>query len=66
MATHSSILAWRNPWTAEPGRLQSMESQRIGHDKYLHNMSLDDFLLYFLEKVRRVMAIKDVGSLFPP
>ena len=27
MATHSSILAWRMPWTEEPGRLQSMESQ---------------------------------------
>ena len=29
MATHSSILAWRIPWTEEPGRLQSMESQRV-------------------------------------
>ena len=32
MATHSSILAWRIPWTEEPGRLQSMGLQRIGHD----------------------------------
>ena len=32
MATHSSILAWKIPWTEEPGRLQSMESQRVGHD----------------------------------
>ena len=32
MAGHSSILAWKIPWTAEPGRLQSMGSQRIGHD----------------------------------
>ena len=31
-ATHSSILAWRIPWTEEPGRLQSMGSQRVGHD----------------------------------
>ena len=31
-ATHSSILAWRIPWTEEPGGLQSMESQRVGHD----------------------------------
>ena len=30
--THSSILAWRIPWTEEPGRLQSMGSQRVGHD----------------------------------
>ena len=32
MATHSSILAWKIPWTEEPVRLQSMGSQRIGHD----------------------------------
>ena len=32
MATHSSILAWRNPWTEEPGGLQFMGSQRVGHD----------------------------------
>ena len=32
MATHSSILAWRIPWTEEPGRLQSRGSQRVGHD----------------------------------
>ena len=32
MATHSSIHAWKIPWTGEPGRLQSMGSQSIGHD----------------------------------
>ena len=32
MATHSSILAWRMPWTKEPGGLQSMGSQRVGED----------------------------------
>ena len=31
MAAHSSILAWKNPWTEERGRLQSMGSQRVGH-----------------------------------
>ena len=31
-ATHSSTLAWKIPWTEEPGRLQSMGSQRVGHD----------------------------------
>ena len=31
MATHSSILGWEISWTEEPGRLQSMESQRVGH-----------------------------------
>ena len=32
IATHSSILAWRIQWTEESGRLQSMESQRVGYD----------------------------------
>ena len=32
MASHSSILAWRIPWTEEPGRLQSIGSQRVGHN----------------------------------
>jgi len=32
MATHSCILAWRIPWTEEPGGLQSMGSQRVGHN----------------------------------
>ena len=32
MATHSSILAWKIPWTEEPGGLQSMGSPRVGHD----------------------------------
>ena len=32
MATHPSTLAWRIPWTEEPGRLQSTGSQRVGHD----------------------------------
>ena len=32
MATHSSVLVWRIPWVEEPGRLQSMVSQRVGHD----------------------------------
>ena len=32
MAPHSSTLAWKIPWTEEPGRLQSMGSQKVGHD----------------------------------
>ena len=32
MAAHSSTLAWRIPWTEEPAGLQSMQSQRVGHD----------------------------------
>ena len=33
MAPHSSTLAWKIPWTEEPGRLQSVESLRVGHDR---------------------------------
>ena len=41
MATHCSILAWRTWWTVEPGRLQSMGSQRVGHDwSDLHTQAL--------------------------
>ena len=32
MAIHSSTIAWKIPWTEDPGRLQSMGSQRVGHD----------------------------------
>ena len=32
IAAHSSTLAWKTPWTEEPGGLQSMQSQRVGHD----------------------------------
>ena len=43
MATHSSILAWRIPWTEEPGRLQSMESLRAGHGVAKSWTRLSDF-----------------------
>ena len=36
MATHSSILAWRIPWTEEPGRLQSIRLQRVRHNRVFH------------------------------
>ena len=44
MATHSSTLAWKIPWSEKPGRLQSMGSQRVGHDwaTSLHFTSLID------------------------
>ena len=32
MVTHSSVLAWKMPWTEEPGGLQAVGSQRVGHD----------------------------------
>ena len=40
MATHSSILAWKISWTVDPNRLQSMESQRVGHDAHTHKHTL--------------------------
>ena len=48
MATHSSILAWRIPWTEEPGGLQSIELQRAGHD-WVTNTSMLDALGFVTE-----------------
>ena len=49
MATHSSTLAWKIPWTEEPGRLQSMGSLRVRHD-WVTSFSLFTFLFHALEK----------------
>ena len=43
MATHSSTLAWKIPWTEEPGRLQSMGLLRVGHDS-VTSLSLFTFM----------------------
>ena len=51
MAIHSSTIAWKIPWTEEPGRLQSMGSQRVGHDWAIFTRSQSkfvQFLLYYL------------------
>ena len=45
MATHSGILAWKIPWTGEPGGLQSMGSQRFGHDLVTKQQQLQHHLL---------------------
>ena len=42
VATHSSILAWRIPWTEEPGKLQSMGSQNVGHDRVANTFTLSN------------------------
>ena len=44
MATHSSILAWKIPWMEEPGRLQSMGSQRVRHDRATSLTHSEDWL----------------------
>ena len=41
MAPHSSTLAWKIPWTKEPGRLQSMGSLRVEHDRAFHFYALE-------------------------
>ena len=57
MATHSSILAWRIPWMEEPGRLQSMGSQRVGH-YWATSLSLFTFMLLWYKgrRARRFWA----------
>ena len=52
MAPHSSTLAWKIPWTEEPGRLQSMGSLRVGHDQATSPLSDFTFTFHFdvLEK----------------
>ena len=49
MATHSSILAWRIPWTEEPGGLWSMGSQRFGHDWVTEHMNIKCIYPFKLE-----------------
>ena len=48
MATHSTILAWRIPWTEEPGGLRYMGSQRIRHDCSEHACTVHNYLGKFL------------------
>ena len=54
MATHSSILAWGISWTEEPGRLQSMGLQRVGHNcsvnSHTHRISLCTIFWLFLQR----------------
>ena len=53
MATHSSILAWRNPWTEKPGGLQSMGSQRVRHD-WLTKHTLINIMMTMIKKKKTV------------
>ena len=66
METHSSILACRNPWTEEPGRLQSSRLQRVGHDwaTSLHFISLCNALVpNFLKNPSRFSKGSVLGAL---
>ena len=69
MATHSSILAWRIPWTENPGGLQSMGSQRVGHDWAMSLTHLPfSFKLIDLDQLNLiqllVLGFKSVSLLF--
>ena len=66
MAIHSSTLAWKIPWTEEPDRLQSMGSQRLGHDVtfHLHVVPMSN-LPQFLTTLRSTLPFHTVSlSLF--
>ena len=60
IATHSSILAWRIPWTGEPGGLHSMGSQRVRHDwsnlACMHRGYINSHYSYVLEHLARCLA----------
>ena len=64
MATHSSTIAWKMPWTEKPGRLQSMGSQRVRHDGmnglvwffYFHKIEFMK-LLFHLKSAVRVASV---------
>ena len=62
MATHSSILAWRIPRTEEPGRLQSMGSQRVGHD-WATKHTQEKIRILFLKDIWK-SVIKDFRGLY--
>ena len=51
MAAHSNILAWRIPWTEEPGKLQSMGSQSVEHDWVTKHSTIHSFIDYELIKI---------------
>ena len=64
MATHSSVLAWKIPWTEEPGGLQSIGSQRIGHDlatkqqqKHIHIKLILDFTMTYIYIINSLVKI---------
>ena len=62
MATHSSIFIWKIPWTAEPGRTQSMGSQRVGHNWMTNTFHA---CLIFWQDINKVLASADFGYTVP-
>ena len=63
METHSSTLAWKIPWTEEPGRLQSLGLQRVGHDWVtMHNKMFSTCSTFLLLKIIKCQEIRTVPS----
>ena len=56
-ATHSSILAWKIPWTEDPGRLQSMGSQRVGHN-WVTSLSKRDMFISLWNNVLEERSVR--------
>ena len=58
MIIHSSILAWRIPWTEDPGRLQSLSLQRVGHNRVTEHASMYLLIrIIYLRKLRIVTTL---------
>ena len=51
MASHSSILAWKIPWTEEPGGLQSIGLQRVGHNRATEHTAHTKLVFFFLQNI---------------
>ena len=60
MATHSNILAWETPWTEEPGGLQSLRSQRAGHNKLSKQPKLQGYIVQHGEHGQYFITINGV------
>ena len=58
MATHSSLLAWRIPWTEGPGGLQSMRSERVGHD-WAHTHSVTFSVLVVVVRIFKIRSLSN-------
>ena len=58
MATHSSLLAWRIPWTEGPGALQSMRSERVGHD-WAHTHSVTFSVLVVVVRIFKIHSLSN-------
>ena len=59
MASHSSSLAWKIPWTEEPGRLQSMGLQRVGHDSATSLLLLKTLIQVVSQKSESHSVVSD-------